>query len=366
MKIAIITNKSYENCETFIKAQIDQLPFEKVHYWGYDVPFNLKKRVGLLERFQNKIFRKKSDKKILFINDLKAKKIEVIFAQYGIIGVKALRVCKELKLPMVVHFHGHDAVRKSVLEEYLASYQEMFLYDKITIISVSNEMTKRLIKLGCPVSKIRYNPCSPSHEFIKLEPAFSKNQFISIGRFVEKKAPHLTLLAFGKVVEKHPDMKLIMAGDGGLLDSCKDMVKALCIEHNVIFPGKISPEDYRGYLKNSLAYVQHSIEAQDGDMEGTPVSILEASGAGLPIVSTLHAGIPDVIKHESSGLLCEEFDIATMAKNMLWIIENKKEAIAMGKNGKEFISKNFSMQKHIDSLTTIINVSLNSAKLNSN
>lgn len=363
MKIAIITNKTYQNCETFIKAQIDQLPYEKVQYWGFESPFNITKNESLLKRTKNKFFKKKADNEFVFLNDLKVRKIEIVLAQYGIIGTKVLSACKVLQLPLVVHFHGHDAVRKSVIEKYGSLYKEMFDYEKSTIISVSTVMTKRLIELGCPEPKIRCNTYGPDSKFIELEPTFLKNQLISIGRFVEKKAPHLTLLAFSKVVEKYQNIQLVMAGDGVLLDSCKDIAKALRIENNVLFPGRISPDIFREYLKESLAYVQHSIEAQDGDMEGTPVSILEASGAGLPIVSTFHAGIPDVIQHESTGLLGDEFDIATMAKNMLWIIENKKEAIAMGKKGKHLISENFSMQKHINGLTTIINSSFDSSKL---
>ena len=105
--------------------------------------------------------------------------------------------------------------------------------------------------------------------------------------------------------------------------------------------------------------MQHSVEARDGDMEGTPVSILEASASGLAVVSTSHAGIPDVIIHKETGLLCDERDIDAMSDNMIWILKNKEEAKTMGANGKARISTNYSMKHHIEGLTNIITKAAN-------
>lgn len=359
-KIAIFTNKPYDKCETFIKAQLDLLPFQIVHYWGSQLPFNLflpQKSFFKKVLYQLGIKKKKSSLDVVakeFINN----QIEIVFAHYGMVGAKIFPVCKLLNLPLVVHFHGHDAVRKNVLKEFESVYLEMFLYPKSIIISVSHEMTKRLIQLGCPKEKIYYNPYGPNVQFINVLPVFSKRQFVSIGRFVDKKAPHLTIMAFKKVVDKYPDAKFVFAGDGLLLDSCIDLSIALRLQNNIVFAGRITADQFCTYLSESLAYVQHSIEAQDGDMEGTPVSILEASGAGLPVISTIHAGIPDVILNGETGLLCHEHDIDTMADNMLSVVENLTLAKTLGQKGKIRISEFYSMEKHIANTTNIINTAI--------
>ena len=359
-KIAILTNKPYDKCETFINAQLDLLPFKIFHYWGSQLPFNLpQKKQSFLEKMFYKLGVKKKKSSIdTVLKEFVNNKIEIVFAHYGMVGAKILPVCKLLNLPLVIHFHGHDAVRKTVLKEFESAYLEMFHYPKTLIISVSNEMTKRLIKLGCPKEKIYYNPCAPNAQFINIVPQFSKRQFVSIGRFVEKKAPHLTILAFKKVVDKFPDAKFIFAGDGMLLDSCIDLVIALGLQNNIVFAGRITADQFCNYLSESLAYIQHSIEAQDGDMEGTPVSILEASGAGLPVISTMHAGIPDVILNGETGLLCHEHDIDTMANNMLNVIENPMLAKVLGEKGKIRISEFYSMDKHICNITKIIDTAI--------
>ena len=59
----------------------------------------------------------------------------------------------------------------------------------------------------------------------------------------------------------------------------------------VDFLGVQSPNQIRDLINNSFCFVQHSIVAENGDAEGTPVAILEATAAGLPVVSTRHAGI---------------------------------------------------------------------------
>lgn len=356
MNIAFVTNKPYQSCETFVKAQIDNLPFRIHHYWGRKIPFNIKiSKSNLLFLGMKKLgFKIEKSNLDIFIKDLVFNRIDLVFAQYGMMGEEVLEACKVLDLPLLVHFHGHDAVRKTVLQQY-NNYSNLFSYKKLTVISVSHEMTKRLIKVGCPHNKIIYNVCAPDNMFLKLEPQFCKNQFISIGRFVEKKAPHLTILAFKEVLRTHPNTTLIYAGDGLLMDSCIDLVQALGIENNVEFPGRITPIQFQDYLRESIGYVQHSIEAQDGDMEGTPVSILEASAAGLPIISTYHAGIPDIIIHNESGLLSIEKNLQDMTNHLLWIVEHVHEARKMGTKGKKRIREKYTMTHYIENLTKIIN-----------
>ena len=103
-----------------------------------------------------------------------------------------------------------------------------------------------------------------------------------------------------------------------------------------------------------MAFVQHSITAENGDSEGTPLSVLEAGAAGLPVISTNHAGIPDIVINGKTGFLSEEHDIHEMGDNMLRLLKDKNLARSLGKCGKENISKNFTLKKHIDKLNELI------------
>ena len=128
---------------------------------------------------------------------------------------------------------------------------------------------------------------------------------------------------------------------------CKNLVKYLKIEDKVDFVGVLTRDQYLNNLKDCLAYVQHSIRDDSGNMEGTPVSILEASAAGVPVISTIHAGIPDVIRNGVTGLLVEEHDVKSMASCMLLLLKDKQLARTMGEKGKKLIQEQYSMEKHI-------------------
>ena len=139
---------------------------------------------------------------------------------------------------------------------------------------------------------------------------------MAAGRFVDKKAPHLTLLAFRKVLEHFPDAELVIVGDGPLLPVCRDLVRYYRMDANVTLPGVVTPGEVCEQFSHCAAFVQHSVTGRNGDMEGTPVAVLEAAAAGLPVIATRHAGIPDVVCHGQTGLLVDEHDVDGMATAM--------------------------------------------------
>src|SRR5439155_1881807 len=127
------------------------------------------------------------------------------------------------------------------------------------------------------------------------------------------KAPYLTLLAFHKVLAQVPDARLTMVGDGDLLEACHQIAKSLSIDMRVDFVGQRQSADIANILKTARAFVQHSLQTSSGDSEGTPVAILEAGAAGIPVVSTRHAGIVDIVRDGETGYLVDERDIDSMA-----------------------------------------------------
>jgi glycosyltransferase involved in cell wall biosynthesis len=359
-RIAMVSPSKDAYSETFIQAQKNGLKGNVFFYHGGALPSYLDGKTLLFSKGQRLLFKVKQKMKLnvfnlseqVFINSLKENKIQVVLAQYGPTAHRILKICKHLNIPLITHFHGYDASVKSVIHN-CNQYKEVFEYSSY-IVAVSKEMEKDLRSLGCPSEKIVYNPCAPDNSFLNLEPQFLKQNFIGIGRFVNKKAPYYTILAFEKVVKKFPDSNLIIGGNGELYETCVNLVKYLKIEDNVSFPGVLSPEEFKENLQNSLAFVQHSITAQSGDKEGTPVAILEACSAGIPVVSTLHAGIPDVIIEGETGFLVEEHDVEMMAEKMITLIENKELAKSMGAKSKERIVSKFSMKKHLNTLDELI------------
>jgi glycosyltransferase involved in cell wall biosynthesis len=285
---------------------------------------------------------------------LLSNKIDAVLAEYGTTGVAVMDACRKARVPLIVHFHGFDAHCLPLIEEFATSYQEMFRSAQ-ALIAVSHKMEEQLLSLGAFREKVHYNVCGVDTDlFQKGRPDKNPPHFIAIGRFVEKKAPHLTLLAFGKLLQKCSSARLAMIAEGPLLEPCKQIARALKMNHAVDFSGPLEHRAVARALQGARAFVQHSVTAGSGDSEGTPVGVLEAGASGLPVVSTRHAGIKDVVVENETGFLVDEFDIDGMADKMIQLAENPERALALGHKARKHVEDNFSMKKSIHTLWNII------------
>lgn len=359
-RLAMVSPALNAYSETFIEAQKRGLKGEVFYYYGGNLPLylegfgNLKTQAVVWEvKIKRKLGVKTfSADELAFISSLRKNKIQVILAQYGTTAHRIVAICQYLNIPLITHFHGYDASVELILKN-TNNYQEVFKYSRY-IIAVSLSMQKRLAELGCPKEKLIYNTYGPDNSFLEVIPQFSEPLFIGLGRFVNKKAPYYTILAFKQVLEKYPNATLVLGGKGELFEVCNNLIRYYQLENNVLLPGIVSREEFASYLSKGFAFVQHSITALNGDQEGTPVAILEASAAGLPVIATIHAGIPDVIIDGQTGFLVEQHDVDAMAQKMLQILENKSFAQQMGKKGKERIKANFSQERHMGVIDQLI------------
>lgn len=366
--ISIISPSQNLYSETFIQAHIDRLPARVKSLYGYPLPnltddgkelyssSTLKNRILNLAgrkvlNLSNTALHEKAVKNFLINSN-----VDVVLAEYGHTGVSMMEMCRDANIPLVVHFHGHDAYQNKILSTVGKSYPSLF-NNAAALIVVSNDMRVQLKKLGAPEEKIIVNPCGVDISLFRGgDPANAPPTLIAVGRFVDKKAPHLTLLAFNRLFANNPDAKLIMFGEGPLLEACKQLADALCISRAVDFRGSRSHAEVADAMRHSRAFVQHSIQTSYGDSEGTPVAVLEASATGLPVVATRHAGIKDVIVDGETGLLVAEGDVQGMAQAMSHLIQNPSLSAQLGKLGRERAQRKYSMETSINRLWEVIEI----------
>ena len=372
--ILIVSPAKISLTETFIRAHIDQLYGNVFYLYGWDLDFKTQSGISLSELYRpgssfltklksllphyiyfrlDQKRKKNYTKQALIKRYLQEHQIDVVLAEYGTAGSFITPICKNLDIPLLVHFHGFDASREDILNTFKKGYQLMFSY-AIKIIVVSHAMKQALVGQGCPETKLLINTYGPHSGYLNIKPNLESNYIISIGRHTYKKAPYLTILAFRKVLKKHPYLKLKMIGDGELFDVSKNLVKSLGLENNIILLGALERKEIIKHLQSAFLFVQHSLVALNGDSEGTPVGIIEAMAAGLPVVSTRHAGIPDVVIENETGFLVDEGDIDAMAEQIITLLNNRDLAGSFGKKGNERILSEFTLQKHIATIDRLI------------
>ena len=363
LSICVVHPDENTTSETFIRTHIDRLHAQSVYgvpsptWYANGMPLIrqriLMKGIGFLAtRFLNlapEYFSRRA-----FAHYLRREAIDVVLAEFGPTGVEVVSCCRDAGVPLVVHFHGYDAHSIPVLEEYHARYRQLFAA-AAAVIAVSRTMAEQLLVLGVANEKLFVNSCGVDVDaFNGANPALAKPIFLAVGRFIDKKAPHLTLLAFAKVVEACPEARLIMVGEGPLLECCKQLSAALGITESAEFTGAVCHERVQSLMSGARAFVQHSVRTTYGDSEGTPVAVLEASATGLPVVSTRHAGIQDAILHQRTGFLVAERDVNAMAGYMSQLAIDSGLAAALGTAGRRFISEHYSADKSIRQLNGIL------------
>ncbi|MGV3558709.1 glycosyltransferase [Larkinella arboricola] len=286
---------------------------------------------------------------------LRQNRPDVVLAEYGPTGCAVMAACRKAGVPLVVHFHGFDAVDKETLRKYGAPYRQLFAQAK-AIVAVSNDMVEQLIRLGADPVKVHRNPYGVETKFFSgAEPERADKVVVSVGRFTAKKAPQLTIRAFDKVLDRHPDARLVMIGTGELVDECKKLVDQLQLKYAVSLLGVKSAEEIAEWHRKARLYAQHSmVNPVNGDSEGTPNTVLEASAAGLPIVSTRHAGIKEAVEHGVTGFLVEESDFQAMANHMVQLLDEPKLAGELGRNARQKMIHEYEMSDRINALKHIL------------
>ena len=362
VRLAIVSPGLNAYSETFIQAH-RKLKADKVYFFysgsipeyvdGIPETLLIKLFRAFFKLYEFLIGKKGVGRSALFRFYLKKLKINFVLAEYGTTGAEIAPELAKMKIPFIVHFHGYDASMHSVLEEYRSKYQYMF-EKAASIVVVSQVMQKRILSLGATEEKVCLNPYGASPGFLKLSPKFDNQRFLFVGRLVDKKAPYYLIMSFVDVVKKFPDAKLDVIGDGPLMNTCKNLLSYYDLEEVVTLHGRKTHEEVMSFFENSFAFVQHSVTGLSGDMEGLPNSVLEASASALPVVSTIHAGIPDLIENGASGYLVEEHDIKGMSKKMIALLSNTEKAINMGRKGREKLIEGFTQERHLNVLEGLI------------
>jgi colanic acid/amylovoran biosynthesis glycosyltransferase len=308
------------------------------------IPFNEPKRLGpLLYRlrdrgwyysYRNRLFAVALEK---MLNDCRPDVMHFHFGTYAPYVLQNLRNFERWRI--FVSFHGIDASAALRNPGYVRFLRKYFARPNVTPVFACEAIRRYISSFGidCSGGKILY--CGVDTDFFKREPVKREPKpfvFTQISSFRDKKGHAVTIRTFKKLLDhvEPGSVRLILGGDGPLLEASKELCVELGIQNLVDFPGWCSAEMTREILNHSDAFVHHSVTPpKSGDREGTTTSTMEAMAMELPVVASNHSGIPEVVETGVNGLLVEEYDVDSYVEALKSIMgwglqpENRKKIV---------------------------------------
>jgi len=282
----------------------------------------------------------------------------------GDIALRSINLLKMFPGPRVISFHGAD------LSNSHTEYQYRRLWNLVEVVLCRCKAFLPILEgLGCPKEKIRLNytgiPTPRQHSDV-TPPSLGKDKplkILQVSRFIEKKGLDITIKAFKKISDLGFNARLVLAGDGPLKSKLKAMSIDLGIKNKVEFKGFLSPEKIKVEYLDADLFCHPSRKTGDGDREGIPNSILEAMSYGLPVISTNHSGIPEVISDFKTGVLIENDNYDFLADEVINLSKNNSLYQEISQNSRELVESKFSIKECINSLEESYNTAFDLREL---
>lgn len=253
-----------------------------------------------------------------FHRKAKSLRPDLVHAHFASGGRTALPLARGLRVPLLVTLHGADVtVRGSQTDVYKRLGEQASLF-----LCISSFIRDRALEAGFPPQKLLVHYIGIDRDLFSPSPSLEPPKgVLFVGRLVEKKGCEYLLRAMRLVQGAHPQCELTVIGDGPLHLSLETLARELNIRCH--FRGVQSPMVIREALRSARVFCVPSVRAANGDSEGLGIVFAEAQAMGVPVVSTAHGGIPEVVEDRLTGLLVPERDYEALADALSLLLDDE-------------------------------------------
>ncbi|PEJ25054.1 colanic acid biosynthesis glycosyltransferase WcaL [Peribacillus butanolivorans] len=273
--------------------------------------------------------------------------IKILHAHHGNLGVLLLPFAQEASVPLVCSFRGKDTVVPS--KAYKKDLLKLF-EGGANFFPVCQYLADIIVDLGCPPEKVRvlYGGID-LEKFQYIAPQESKEHIniLSVGRLVEKKGHHILLQAYAKVRGKYPNTSLTLIGGGKYKEYLEMLAQQLELGNSFTLYNHTQYDQIADHMKKADLFVAASLTGKDGDLEGIPNTLKEAMAAGRPVISTYHAGIPELVTNEHNGILVQENNVDELAQALEYMLEKRENWKKYSENARNTIETKFNLQTQL-------------------
>lgn len=284
------------------------------------------------------------------------REFDIVHCHYGPNGLlaTALRACGALRGRVSVVFHAYDVTRTPARygENCYASLFESAEW----LAPISEFWRARLIRMGAPPRRVSVHHMGIDCGAFAFQAPRALGgrpaRLLMIARLVEKKGVKYAIDAVAGLRAFRERVRLRILGDGPLRGELEAQVRRLNVGDIVEMPGWADADEVRSALRDSDALLAPSITATDGDMEGIPMVLMEAMAMGVPVISTRHSGIPELIENGVSGLLAPERDVDALTEHIERLLRDTALREHIRHAGRRRVEEAFNVDRLNDELVT--------------
>jgi colanic acid/amylovoran biosynthesis glycosyltransferase len=282
---------------------------------------------------------------------------DIIQCHFGLLGRKGmlLRDIGAIDGSLVTAFHGVD-ISQNIRLLGEDAYNDLFQAGDL-FLPACDHWRRRLIELGCDESRIIIHRMGIDIEKFAFTPrtGFQQGQvqLVTVARLTEKKGLEYSIRAVARALTHYADIRYTIIGSGPLKSKLEELIQELGLGGIVTLAGPKTREEIIKTLSQSHIFLHPSVTANDGDQEASPVSIQEAMAMGLPVVSTFHGGIPELVENGVSGFLVPERDAEALAEKLIYLIDHPEQWFDLSQAGRARIKRQHEINQLNDRLVTI-------------
>ncbi len=281
--------------------------------------------------------------RILTLEPFLRKHYDIVHCHFGVNALRCLFLKELFNMKLVTSFHGYD-ISRVLKNDGEDIYRELFARGDL-FLPVSAFFRERLLRLGCPADKTKvfFIGIKVGQFPFRDNPAGSGRmvRILTVGRLVAKKGIAYALKAVQQVTAAVNDIEYVIVGDGEEKAPLEALAQQLQIDGKVRFKNGMSRLEVQQLLRECDVFVLPSITTDDGDQEGIPGVLKEAMASGVPVISTDHAGIPEMITDGENGFLAPEKDSAALAEKILYCIRHPGRCREVARAARACVEKIF-------------------------
>lgn len=175
---------------------------------------------------------------------------------------------------------------------------------------------------------------------------------VSVGRYIEKKGFLDLIDACGALDDVA--FRCLLIGKGEMEEEMKARIETLNLDDKVEVTGPRTETEIAELLSRSALFVLACVQADDGGSDNLPTVVMEAMAAGVPVISTVTAGVPEMVVDGETGLLVPQKSPDALAQAMRKILENPELGAVMGAKGRARAVELFDTRRTTETLRNLL------------